>query len=136
MENKLNRAKLDEIRTGPFPITKIISKHIMEINVNGKNLKYHVNKLVPYLHDDENYSNCLENELESNQIEVVESSFLRDRKPVAKVSVAEADEIIGCSVVPERSQWRSARHVTGLLQRSAKASQENAFESANGTTAI
>lgn len=48
--NKLNRTKLDEIRQGPFHVSKIISKHILEVDTetNPKvTRKYHVNKLVP-----------------------------------------------------------------------------------------
>ena len=50
MGNKLNRTKLDEIRQGPFPITKIIGKHIMEVKINEGSKgyrKYHVSKIIP-----------------------------------------------------------------------------------------
>jgi hypothetical protein len=53
MCNKLNRAKLDEIRIGPYPITHIVSKHIIQIKINNNVRKCHVNKLVPYLHCDD-----------------------------------------------------------------------------------
>lgn len=50
MNNKLNRNKLDEIRQGPFPITQVLSKHIVEVEINkskkGKR-NYHVIKLIP-----------------------------------------------------------------------------------------
>ena len=52
MNNKLNRSKLDEIRQGPFKITKIISDHIIEIETDPiKEIKhkYHVCKITPLI---------------------------------------------------------------------------------------
>jgi hypothetical protein len=49
--NKLNRKKLDPIRTGPFKITKKLSESIYEID-NGTRKKdlniFHKNKMIPY----------------------------------------------------------------------------------------
>lgn len=57
MSNKLNRNKLDEIRQGPFLITQILSKHIVEVEINkskkGKR-NYHVCKLIPLYRLDNN----------------------------------------------------------------------------------
>lgn len=49
-ENKLNRSKLDEIRIGPFSITRKISDSIYEIKCGSKPSdlrKFHVTKLIP-----------------------------------------------------------------------------------------
>ncbi|BES91012.1 Retrotransposon protein [Nesidiocoris tenuis] len=47
--NKLNRNKLDNLRIGPFPISRVISNNVYEITVNhgpsGKRL-YHASKLI------------------------------------------------------------------------------------------
>lgn len=53
-ENKLNRHKLDEIRIGPYPITKKISNTVYEINEGRKlNSKchYHASKILKVILD-------------------------------------------------------------------------------------
>jgi len=57
--NKLNRAKLDEIRMGPYPITKKISNNVFEIDVGYKSAAkrlYHVSKMVPLARADRKMS--------------------------------------------------------------------------------
>lgn len=45
--NKLNQTKLDEIRLGPYKISNIISKHIVEVELNDRSKKkVHVSKIV------------------------------------------------------------------------------------------
>lgn len=46
--NKLNRRKLDQIRIGPFPVSKVISRSIYEVNT-GSNRKrlFHLSKIIP-----------------------------------------------------------------------------------------
>lgn len=49
-KNKLNRKKLEEIRTGPFKIEKKISNSIYKISTNSKRSTrglYHITKLIP-----------------------------------------------------------------------------------------
>ena len=50
VNNKLNRCKLDEIRQGPYKISKIISEYIIKLEIDpitGIKHKYHVCKLIP-----------------------------------------------------------------------------------------
>lgn len=52
--NKLNRKKLDEIRSGPYQIIKKISNSIYEIDTGHKKKEsnlFHVTKLTPVLGD-------------------------------------------------------------------------------------
>jgi len=50
--NKLNREKLDEIRSGPFPIVRKISSSIFVVDTGSKKNAdqniYHISKMVPY----------------------------------------------------------------------------------------
>lgn len=44
--NKLNRRKLDEIRIGPFPITRALSSSVYEVKTSQGKRKYHVSKMI------------------------------------------------------------------------------------------
>lgn len=49
--NKLNRKKLDELRIGPFEITKKISESIYEVNTGSRKYEsnlFHITKLIPF----------------------------------------------------------------------------------------
>lgn len=49
--NKLNRNKLEEVRSGPFVITRKLSKSIYEVKCNKKRKEanlFHCSKLIPY----------------------------------------------------------------------------------------
>lgn len=49
-ESKLNRSKLDRIRTGPFEIIEAISPTVFKLNTNKKkseNNIFHINKIIP-----------------------------------------------------------------------------------------
>lgn len=46
--NKLNRHKLDEIRIGPFPILKVLSKSIYELCTGRKTRNFHISKIIPF----------------------------------------------------------------------------------------
>lgn len=53
--NKLNRSKLDEIRSGPYEIVNKISENIYKLNTNKKketNNNFHKNSLIPVLTTD------------------------------------------------------------------------------------
>lgn len=50
--NKLNRRKLDEIRSGPFKILSRISHSIYEVDCGHRRKQsnmFHVTKLMPYI---------------------------------------------------------------------------------------
>ena len=45
--NKLNRSKLDEIRIGPFPIVRKVSKTVFEVNVGRNKPDHRLCKMIP-----------------------------------------------------------------------------------------
>jgi len=52
---KLNRKKLDELRIGPFKIIEAVSNSIFRVQTDREksNSLFHVTKLIPIMHDDQ-----------------------------------------------------------------------------------